>query len=180
MLFRKEKVNVEPSPLDKEIDSVIKSLKSYSADTDDYSKAVNNLERLVALKKDLCGEDKKTKLEAFKDIMKKLFEKIYSNYVSKGVPVYLGEFGCVNRATEREQLFQQYYFKYFAKLAKTHGVPAVLWDNGAKGAGEEKHAFIDHGTGEYCSTGAQYAIQALIGSYNSILTLEDVYRNAPK
>lgn len=112
--------------------------------------------------------------------MKKLFEKIYSNYVSKGVPVYLGEFGCVNRATEREQLFQQYYFKYFAKLAKTHGVPAVLWDNGAKGAGEEKHAFIDHGTGEYCSTGAQYAIQALIGSYNSILTLEDVYRNAPK
>lgn len=85
MLFRREKVNVEPSPLDKEIDSVIKSLESYSADTEDYSKAVGNLERLVALKKDICGEDKKTKLEAFKDIMKKLFENVTDPRVIVGV-----------------------------------------------------------------------------------------------
>ena len=83
-MFRK-KVNVEPSPLDKEIDQVIESLRSYSADTDDYSKAVDNLERLVALKKDLCGEDKKTKLEAFKDIMKKLFENVTDPRVIVGV-----------------------------------------------------------------------------------------------
>lgn len=112
--------------------------------------------------------------------LKKVFEKIYVNYISKGIPVYMGEFGCVNRASAREQAFQQYYLKYYAKLAKTYGVPAMIWDNGAKGAGEERHAFIDHGTGEYCSTEAKAAIQALVSSYTNSLTLDDIYRNAPK
>ena len=112
--------------------------------------------------------------------LKRVFEKIYVNYISKGIPVYMGEFGCVNRATVREQAFQQYYLKYYAKLAKTYGVPSIIWDNGAKGAGEEHHAFIDHGTGEFCSPEAKAAIQALISSYTNALTLDDVYRNAPK
>lgn len=112
--------------------------------------------------------------------LKAVFEKIYVNFISKGIPVYMGEFGCVNRATGREQKFQQYYLKYYAKLAKTYGVPAIIWDNGAKGAGNERHAFIDHGTGEYCSSEAKEAIQALISSYTNTLTLDDVYRNAPQ
>ena len=112
--------------------------------------------------------------------LKKVFEKIYVNFISKGIPVYMGEFGCVNRATAREQAFQQYYLKYYAKLAKTYGVPSIIWDNGAKGAGNEHHAFMDHGTGEYCSPEAKAAIQALVSSYTNSLTLDDVYRNAPK
>ena len=112
--------------------------------------------------------------------MELTIEKIYVNFVSKGIPVYLGEFGCVNRATAREQAFQQYYLKYYAKLAKTYGVPSIIWDNGAAGAGNERHAFINHGTGEYCSTEAKAAIQALLSSYNNNFTLDDVYRNAPK
>ena len=112
--------------------------------------------------------------------LKRVFEKIYNNFIKKGIPVYMGEFGCVNRATAREQAFQQYYLKYYAKLAKTYFVPSIIWDNGAKGAGNERHAFIDHGTGEYCSPEAKAAIQALIGSYDDDLTLEDVYNNAPK
>jgi endoglucanase len=112
--------------------------------------------------------------------LRKVFEKAYETYISKGIPVYLGEFGCVNRSTVREQAFQQYYLKYFAKLAKTYGIPPVIWDNGAKGAGNECHAFIDHGTGEWCSTEAQAAIKAMIGSYNDSLTLEQIYNNAPK
>lgn len=111
--------------------------------------------------------------------LEKVFEKIRKNFISKGIPVYLGEFGCVNRATEREQKFQQYYLKYYAKLSRKYGVPAILWDNGAKGHGNEKHAFIDHGTGEYCSPEAEAAIKALIGSYKDSRTLEEVYNNAP-
>ena len=91
----------------------------------------------------------------------------------------MGEFGCVNRATEREQAFQQYYLKYYAKLAKTYKVPCIVWDNGAEGAGEERHAFFDHGTGDYCSPEAKAAMQALVSSYNDNLTLDDVYNNAP-
>ena len=112
--------------------------------------------------------------------LKKVFEKLYVNYVSKGIPVYMGEFGCVNRATEREQAFQQYYLKYYAKLARTYGVPCMIWDNGAKGAGNECHAFIDHGTGAFCSTEAENAIRAMISSYGNALTIEDIYNSAPK
>ena len=112
--------------------------------------------------------------------LKRVFEKIYNNFIKKGIPVYMGEFGCVNRATEREQAFQQYYLKYYAKLAKTYFVPSIIWDNGAKGAGNEKHAFIDHGTGEYCSPEAKAAIEAMVDSYKNTLSLEDVYNSAPK
>ncbi|MBR2064331.1 MAG: cellulase family glycosylhydrolase [Bacteroidales bacterium] len=111
--------------------------------------------------------------------LRRVFEKLYNNFISKGIPVYMGEFGCVNRATAREQAFQQYYLKYYAKLAKTYCVPSIIWDNGAKGHGNERHAFIDHGTGEYCSPEAEAAIKALITSYDNDLTLEQVYDNAP-
>lgn len=112
--------------------------------------------------------------------LKKVFEKLHNSFISKNIPVYMGEFGCVNRASLRDQSFQQYYLKYYAKLSKTYGVPCILWDNGAKGAGNERHAFIDHATGEYCSPEAKAAVEALLGSYNSSLTLDEVYNAAPK
>ena len=111
--------------------------------------------------------------------LKKVFVKLYENFVAKDIPVYLGEFGCVNRATAREQAFQQYYLKYFAKLSKTYGIPCMIWDNGAQGHGNERHAFINHGTGEYCSEEAKAAIEALVGSYTNDLTLEEIYNQAP-
>lgn len=111
--------------------------------------------------------------------LKALFEKIYTNFISKGVPVYMGEFGCVNRATELEQKFQQYYLKYYARLAKIYGVPCMLWDNGSKGTGKERHAFIDRTTGNYSSDGAKAAVEALIKSYNSKTSLEALYNVAP-
>lgn len=109
-----------------------------------------------------------------------MFEKLYVNFVAKGIPVYMGEFGCVNRETAREQAFQQYYLKYFTVAAKTYGVPCFIWDNGAKGAGNECHAFLDHGTGEYCSSGAEAAMRAMVSTYKSDYTLEQIYNSAPR
>ena len=111
--------------------------------------------------------------------LRKVFEKVYSNYVSKGIPVYFGEFGCVNRGTEREQQFQQYYLKYFAKLAALNGVPSFIWDNGAHGGGRESHAFVNHGTGEFCSDEAKAAIQAMVGAYTDSRSLDDIYASSP-
>jgi endoglucanase len=112
--------------------------------------------------------------------LEKVFKKLNTNFIAKGIPVYMGEFGCVNRATAREQAFQQYYFRYYAKLARMYGVPCIVWDNGAKGAGNEKHAFFDHSSGAYCSPEAQKAMESIIGSYNDSRTLEEVYNLAPK
>lgn len=113
-----------------------------------------------------------------KDLLN-VFKALYDRFISNGIPVYMGEFGCVNRYTEREQQYQRYYLKYYAKLAKKFGIPPFIWDNGARGAGKEKHAFIDHGTGEYCSDEAKAAIEALIDSYENDHTLGKIYRNAP-
>ena len=112
--------------------------------------------------------------------LERVFQKLNTNFIAKGIPVYMGEFGCVNRATAREQAFQQYYFRYYAKLARMYGVPCIVWDNGAKGAGNEKHAFFDHSSGAYCSPEAQKAMESIIDSYNDSRTLEEVYNLAPK
>lgn len=114
--------------------------------------------------------------------LEKTFVNLKKAYVDKGIPVYMGEMGCVNRATAREQAFQQYYLEYFAKLAKTYGVASFIWDNGAKGSGNESHAFVDHATGAYCSEGAREAIEAFLHGMNedsSDYTLETVYNSAP-
>ncbi len=111
--------------------------------------------------------------------LERVFKKLHDHFFSRDTPVYLGEFGCVNRATAREQAFQQYYLRYYAKLSRIYGIPSILWDNGAKGYGNEKHAFIDHGTGEFCSSEAKAAVRALISSYMDDKTLEEVYNTAP-
>ncbi len=111
--------------------------------------------------------------------LEKVFKKLHDHFFIRDTPVYLGEFGCVNRNTAREQAFQQYYLRYFAKLSKIYGIPSVIWDNGAKGGGNESHAFIDHGTGEFCSPEAKAAIRAVVGSYMDGKTLGEVYNTAP-
>ncbi len=110
------------------------------------------------------------------------FSKLKKAYIDKGIPVYMGEMGCVNRASSRDQAFQQYYLEYFAKAAKTYGVAPFIWDNGASGTGEERHAFIDHATGMYCSDGAKAAIEAFLRGVNkedADYTLKAVYDSAP-
>ncbi|MCM1177154.1 MAG: cellulase family glycosylhydrolase [Clostridium sp.] len=111
------------------------------------------------------------------------FSRLYAKFISEGIPVYIGEMGCVNRATEREQKFQQYWFEYVVKAAKTYGMAPFVWDNGAAGTGEERHAFINHGTGEYCSAGAKAAVEVMTRAMNNddaSYTLESVYENAPR
>lgn len=112
-----------------------------------------------------------------------VFKKLYDRFVSKGIPVYMGEMGCVNRSTPREQAFQQYYFEFYAKVARTYGIVPYVWDNGAAGSGNEKHAFINHSTGKYCSNAAKAAMEAFLkGMFTEgeDYTLKSIYTNAPK
>lgn len=148
-------------------------LSVHSYDPYDYALAAKKSEwgHTADQAKKVAGDNEKE--------IRTIFQKIYVNFVEKGIPVYMGEFGCVNRATEREQAFQQYYLKYFTKAAKTYGVPCFIWDNGAEGAGNECHAFIDHATGEYSSAGAEAAIRAMTTAYRSDYSLEDIYNQAP-
>lgn len=117
--------------------------------------------------------------KAVRDVLATLF----SNYIAKGIPVYMGEFGCSMRDyNTAEWRCYKYYLEYFVKACKTYGMSCFLWDNGSKGSGSEHHAYIDHGTGQYIDHSKEVVdvmVKAMTNTSSSY-TLEYIYDNAPK
>lgn len=116
--------------------------------------------------------------------IKTLFNGIYTNYIAKNIPIYMGEFGCSmrNKSDAKAWAYYLYYFEYFVKCAKTFGISAFLWDNGAEGAGQEHHPYINHGTGAYMTSG-EAPVKAMVKAWNTesaTYTLQSVYDSAPK
>ena len=161
-------------PEDKTADRIIVSVHYY--DPNEYTLTAKYSEWGHTARTGECaGHDEE---EHVKDVFSALHEK----FISKGIPVYIGETGCVNRETEREQAFQRYWFEYVFKAAKTYGMAAFVWDNGAEGTGNERHAFIDHATGEFCSEPARMAVEIMVRAMTSETagyTLDSIYENAP-
>lgn len=99
-----------------------------------------------------------------------------------GVPVYIGEFGCVHRSDARAESFRKYYLEYFCKAAADRGLAAIYWDNGSAGAGKECSGLLNHGTGAWLNNGEEI-VKAMVKGYytkDKDYTLETVYANAPK
>lgn len=110
------------------------------------------------------------------------FKKLTNSFISKGLGVYVGEFGCVNRKSEREKAFQKYYLEYYVKAAKDAGVPCILWDNGSTSTGKECHGFFNHASGAYIGY-AEDVIKAMVNAWtneDNTYTLQSVYNSAPK
>ena len=108
------------------------------------------------------------------------FDKIVSQWISKGIPVYIGEFGCVHRSAEREEAFRRYYLEYYTKAASDRRIPALYWDNGYSGAGQEMSGLFNRADGSYYDT-AEDAVKAMTrGYYSSDITLDGIYATAPK
>lgn len=115
--------------------------------------------------------------------VKEVFNNLFTKYVNKDIPVYVGEFGCSMRAKSdtRAWKFYCYYMEYVAKAARAFGMPAYLWDNGADGDGKEKHGYINHGTGDYIGNSKEI-IDLLVKGMTSTdkdYTLQSVYDSAP-
>lgn len=115
--------------------------------------------------------------------MRSRLKGLYDRFVSKGIPVYMGEFGCVNRATERATAFQRYYTEYYAKAAADYRIPFILWDNGVSGkTGDDAFGFLNHSTGEYINH-SKPLLDALVRAQTdttAAYTLQAVYQTAPK
>lgn len=107
---------------------------------------------------------------------------IHSNFISKGIPVYLGEFGCSMREYGTvEWRSYRYYLEYFVKAAATYGIPAYLWDNANEGYGSEHHAYLDHDTGKHIGH-SKDLIDIMVKAMDSddpLYTLDYVYGHAP-
>lgn len=117
--------------------------------------------------------------------LRDVFASLYANYIAKGIPVYMGEFGCSMReynSNGKEWNNYLYYLEYYVKCSKTYGVPCLLWDNGNPGAGAEHHAYLDHGTGEFIGH-SEDAVRVMVKAmYNTDknYTLKTIYDNAPQ
>lgn len=93
-----------------------------------------------------------------------LFAGLKENYTDKGIPVYLGEFGCDAHATAEGEACRLRYLSMIGEEAKKANVPVVLWDNSYPGAGAEHHAYFDHNDG-HIVPGAEPIIKALAEIY---------------
>lgn len=96
-----------------------------------------------------------------------LFDRVYEHFISKGVPVVIGEFGAVNKnnTAEREK-----YVDAYAALARQFAeqdIPCVWWDNGAFGTGTENFGIYDRG-------GAYFKYESVAKA------LVDAYKGAPE
>ena len=63
-----------------------------------------------------------------------LFQTLNSKFISKGIPVVIGEFGAVNKNNDSQR---QTWAGYYISKASQYGIPCVWWDNGlVSGSGE--------------------------------------------
>lgn len=115
------------------------------------------------------------------DNVRQVFASLQTAFVDKGIPVYLGEIGCVHRSSERSEAFRKYYLEYVCKAAKTYGLTPFFWDNGSAGTGKECSGLIDHATGEPLNNGREVieVMTKAMFTEDADYTLESVYNNAP-
>lgn len=71
------------------------------------------------------------------DYVKAQFQKMKVNFVDKGYPVMLGEFGAITRPSltgadlEHHLASRAYFFEYIVEQAKDNGIVPFFWDNGS-------------------------------------------------
>ncbi|MDE6036459.1 MAG: cellulase family glycosylhydrolase [Ruminococcus sp.] len=69
----------------------------------------------------------------------KKFSELSEKFVRKGIPVIIGEFGCVNAADNETR---SAYYDYYISLAWTYGIKCFVWDNG-KFSGESSFGLFN-------------------------------------
>ena len=73
--------------------------------------------------------------------------KLRTAYIEKGIPCYLGEYGCVIQTTDKANAFRKYYLEFFCRAANLAGLPMFIWDNNVSTGGNESNGYVDHSTG---------------------------------
>lgn len=69
-----------------------------------------------------------------------LMNNIYNSFLSKGVPVIIGEFGAVDKDNSEARVD---WAKYYMQKASEKGIPCIYWDNGAFTGDGELFGLLD-------------------------------------
>ncbi|MDO4302949.1 MAG: glycoside hydrolase family 5 protein [Bacillota bacterium] len=70
-------------------------------------------------------------------------------FISKGIPVIIGEFGAMYKNVERNEQERAAWAEYYVSAAAKIGVPCIWWDNGAFEGDGELFGLIDRETCEW-------------------------------
>lgn len=108
--------------------------------------------------------------------------QLYNKFVRKGIPVYLGEYGCVHRNNAKAEAFRKYYLEYTCKALSNYKMPLMIWDNANKGSGEEAFGLMEHDDGKFINNGAEI-LKVMVNAWHNTdpeYTLESIYNRAPQ
>ena len=111
-----------------------------------------------------------------------VFKKLQDTFIARNIPVYIGEYGCVQHNNERSNKFRNYYLEYVCRAAYTYNMPCFIWDNNSDGGGNEHHGYFNHNDGSYINN-SESLVKTMINAATSddtSYTLEGIYNNAPK
>ena len=67
-----------------------------------------------------------------------MFNELNNKFVSKGIPVIMGEYGATNKHNDSDR---EAWFKYYLEGAKKYGIVCVLWDNNTPNGTDESERF---------------------------------------
>lgn len=98
------------------------------------------------------------------DYLKTQFASMKTNFVDKGYPVILGEFGAIRRSAltgttlTNHLASRAYYLQYVTQYAKNYGLVPFYWDNGI--TGNNGFALLNRNDGSVSDSQALNAIMA--------------------
>ena len=79
---------------------------------------------------------------------KQVFSSLYDRYVANGIPVIIGEYGCIDKSNPQDRLA---YYEFMGECAALYTIPIIAWDNNvvntSGGVLAESFGFIDRATG---------------------------------
>ncbi len=69
------------------------------------------------------------------DYVDEEFDKLYDSFISKGIPVIIGEYGAIDKSynDERSTTYRAYFAEYVNCAAADRDIVTMYWDNGHNG-----------------------------------------------
>lgn len=92
------------------------------------------------------------------------FSELNSVFVSKGIPVVIGEFGATEKNNYNDRVK---YAEIYATMAKSYGIPCLWWDNNCTGYGAEKFGIYDRNACSFIYGGIADAMIKVYGKNDS-------------
>ncbi len=79
---------------------------------------------------------------------KNVFSSLYDSFVAEGVPVIIGEYGCIDKNNDEDRLA---YYEFMGECSALYSIPLVVWDNNefnnTDAAVAETYGLFDRATG---------------------------------